>query len=71
MSKKLGNWSLVGSGLMFGLYCFNVAIGKISLVASKKPFFSMGDVGEFLVLFAAVIFLVVAMLDRETQSKTK
>jgi heme A synthase len=69
MSKKIGNRWLIGSGLLFGLYCLNVAIGKIALISSQKPFFSMGDVGEFMVLFAAVICLVVTMLEREAQSE--
>lgn len=67
MSKKVGRWWLVSSGLLFGIYCLNVAVGKIALVADVKPFFSMGDVGEFVVLFAAVICLVITMLEREAQ----
>ena len=64
---KTGGWWLIGSGLLFGLYCLNVASGKLALVSGKKPFISMGDVGEFLMLFAAVICLVIAMLQREAQ----
>jgi hypothetical protein len=67
MSKKTGNWWLVSSGLLFGLYCLNVAVGKIALLSNTKPFFSMGDVGEFMVLFGAVICLVVTMLEREAE----
>ena len=66
MSEKIGHWWLVSSGVLFGLYCLNVALGKIALVSDKKPFFSLGDVGEFFVLFAAVICLVVTMLERES-----
>lgn len=69
MSNKLGHWWLVCSGLLFGIYCLNVAIGKIALLSGKKPFFSMGDVGEFFVLFTAVICLVITMLEREAQSE--
>ncbi len=65
MSKKTGHWWLVSSGLLFGIYCLNVAVGKIALITDMKPFFSMGDVGEFFVLFAAVFCLVVTMLERE------
>ena len=71
MSKKIGRWWLISSGLLFGIYCLNVAVGKIALVSDMKPFFSMGDVGEFLLLFAAVMFLVVAMLEREAQQQAK
>ncbi|MFT4608823.1 MAG: hypothetical protein ACI9V8_001470 [Urechidicola sp.] len=44
MSKKVGNWWLASSGLLFGFYCLNVAVGKLGLVHDKDPIFSMGDV---------------------------
>jgi len=44
MSNKIGHWWMVGSGLLFGFYCLNVAIGKIALVSDKKPFFSIIEV---------------------------
>ncbi len=69
MSKKIGHWWLVGSGLLFAFYCLNVAVGKIALLSGKEPLFSMGDVGEFVVLFAAVICFVVTMLEREALSE--
>jgi hypothetical protein len=71
MSKKIGQWWLICCGLLFGIYCLNVAVGKIALVSGMKPFFSLGDVGEFLVLFVAVMCLVVAMLEREAHQQTK
>ena len=67
MSKRAGHWWLVSSGLLFGFYCLNVVVGKVALLSDKTPLFSMGDVGEFMVLFAAVICLVVTMLEREAQ----
>jgi hypothetical protein len=67
MSKRKGNGWLVGSGLFFGFYCLNVALGKFALMFKQEPLFSTGDVGEFLVLFAAVICLVIAVLLRESQ----
>jgi len=71
MSKKIGHWWLVSSALLFGLYCLNVVVGKIALVSNSKPLFAMGDVGEFVVLFAAVICFVVTMLEREAQTSTE
>jgi hypothetical protein len=71
MSKKTGHWWLVSSGILFGIYCLNVAVGKIALVSDQKPFFAMGDVGEFVVLFAAVICFVITMLEREAHSQTE
>ena len=67
MSKKIGHWWLIGSGLLFGLYCLNVAMGKIALMSNQKPPFSLGDVGEFVVLFSTVICFVIAVLERESQ----
>lgn len=67
MSKANGHWWLLTSGLLFAFYCVNVGVGKIALMLGKKPLFSIGDVGELLVLFAAVICFVVTMLEREAQ----
>lgn len=67
MSKRIGYWWLIGSGLLFGFYSLNVAMGKIALISNQQPLFSLGDVGEFVVLFAAVICFVIAMLEREWQ----
>ncbi len=69
MSKKAGNLWLIGSGLFFGFYCLNVAVGKLALLSNEKPVFSLGDVGEFAVLFGAVVCLVITMLIRESLLK--
>ncbi len=68
MSKRKGNGNgwLIVSGLLFGVYCLNVALGKFALLSDQAPIFSLGDVGEFLMLFAAVIGLVITMLQRES-----
>ena len=65
MTQNLGNKWLIGSGLLFGLYCLNVAVGKMAIGSGEPALFSLGDVGEFLVLFAAVLCFVVTMLKRE------
>jgi len=67
MTQKLGSRWLIASGLLFGLYCLNVAVGKLAIGSGEPPFFSLGDVGEFMVLFAAVLCFVVTMLEREAQ----
>lgn len=69
MTNKLGNIWLIASGLLFGLYCLNVAVGKLAVGSGEAPFFSLGDVGEFMVLFAAVLCFVVTMLEREAYSQ--
>jgi hypothetical protein len=65
MTQKAGNKWLITSGLLFGLYCLNVAVGKLAIGSGEPPLFSLGDVGEFMVLFAAVLCFVVTMLERE------
>ena len=67
MSKQVGSMWLIGSGLLFGLYCLNVILGKLAAGSGEGPLFSMGDVGEFMLLFASVICLIVTMLQREAQ----
>ncbi|MCP4764686.1 MAG: hypothetical protein GY875_00255 [Gammaproteobacteria bacterium] len=69
MTQKVGNRWLIASGLMFALYCLNVALGKLAIGSGEKALFSLGDVGEFLVLFAAVLCFVVTMLEREAQAE--
>mgnify|MGYP006935331212 CR=1 FL=1 len=69
MSKRAGNWWLISSGVFFGLYCANVALGKLSLVLGWKPVVKVNDVTEFSILFAAVICLVIVMLQREYQKQ--
>jgi hypothetical protein len=69
MTNKAGNRWLIASGLLFGLYCLNVALGKLASGSGEAPLFSLGDVGEFLVLFAAVLCFVVTMLEREAFSQ--
>jgi hypothetical protein len=66
MSKRTGNWWLIVSGLLFGFYCLNVAIGKLALLFDKEPLITIGDVGEFAILFSAVICLVITMLIKES-----
>ena len=65
MNQNVGNRWLIGSGLLFGLYCLDVAVGKMAIGSGEPALFSLGDVGEFLVLFAAVLCFVVTMLERE------
>ena len=72
MKNATGNKWLISSGILFGLYCANVIFGKLSLVFEWKPIMKVGDVAEFFILFAAVICLVIVMLQREfNQQKTE
>lgn len=67
MKTKADIWWLSVTGALFGLYFFNVLLGKAALEFDFEPILKLGDVGEFLVLFAAVICFVIEVLRRELQ----
>lgn len=60
-----GRTALLLSGGLFGLYALNVVSGKISTSSGIAIPLNLGDVGEFLTLFAAAICFVIAALQRE------
>jgi hypothetical protein len=47
-----------------GLYLLNILIGKAKILWGWKVF-HLGDIGEFLLLLVASIFLIAAALHRE------
>ncbi|MGH1543407.1 MAG: hypothetical protein ACRBHB_23595 [Arenicella sp.] len=67
MTIKTKNFWLYGAYLFFGLYFLNVIGNKIAISLAITPFFLIGDVGEFLLLFSAVVCFVGAILDRENE----
>ena len=67
MNRKLDTWFLAGAGVLFGLFLLNILAGKAALLFETKPIIATGDVGEFLILFAAVIFFVIVILHREAE----
>jgi hypothetical protein len=74
MKTRFDFWCLTTTGILFGLFVLNVLLGKAALSFGFEPIVQIGDVGEFLVLFAAVIVFVVEVLRREmheANSKTK
>lgn len=60
-----GRWALLASAGFFCLYAANVLSGKISTVSDVTIPLNLGDVGEFITLFAAAICFVIATLRRE------
>ena len=38
MTQNVGNRWLIASGLLFGLYCLNVALGKMASGSGEPPF---------------------------------
>ncbi|MEE4216241.1 MAG: hypothetical protein V2I48_01410 [Xanthomonadales bacterium] len=74
MSKRADFWYLVASGALFGLFVLDVLLGKAALLYGYEPILKLGDVGEFLVLLAAVVLFMIEVLRREaeeTELKTK
>jgi hypothetical protein len=74
MRTRADFWYLVASGALFGLFVLDVLLGKAALNSEFEPILKLGDVGEFLVLLAAVILFVIEVLRREaeeTELKTK
>ena len=57
--------ALIAAGLLFVVFIANIVIGKIAVVGGATTVPGLGDVGEFLVLFAAVVLFIAACLARE------
>ena len=74
MSTRADFWYLVAAGAFFGLFVLDVLLGKAALTYEFEPILKLGDVGEFLVLLAAVILFMIEVLRRESEEidlKTK
>ncbi len=74
MNKRSDTWFLVSAGVLFGLFLLNIFVGKAALIFDMEPILTIGDVGEFLILLAAIICFVIGVLHLETQQsdmKTK
>ena len=74
MRKRFDIWCLVSAGILFGLFLLNIFLGKAALLLDMEPILTVGDVGEFLILLAAVICFIIEVLRLESQKadlKTK
>ncbi len=74
MKKGVDIWYLSAAGVFFGLFVLDVLLGKAALSFGFEPILKLGDVGEFLMLLAAVICFMIEALRCEAQqagSKTK
>ena len=65
MKKSSDTWFLASAGILFGVFLLDIFLGKAALELDMEPIISVGDVGEFLLLLAAVICFVVVVLHRE------
>ena len=59
------NKALLGAAVLFIVFIANIVIGKIAVLGGATSAPGLGDVGEFLVLFAAVALFIAACLARE------
>ncbi len=56
---------LLAAAVLFLVFVANIVIGKIAVLGGATVVPGLGDVGEFLVLFAAVVLFIAACLTRE------
>jgi len=74
MKNRSDIWYLVSAGVLFGLFLLNIFVGKAALLFDMEPILTIGDVGEFVILLAAVISFVIVVLrleSRESDVKTR
>ena len=67
-NRKVGRGALIACFVLFAVYFINVVVGKIN-IAYRLSLPHLGNVAEFLTLFAACVLLIVAALKRETAEK--
>ncbi len=63
--SRTGRGTLLAAAILFLVFVANIVIGKIAVLGGATVVPGLGDVGEFLVLFAAVVLFIVACLTRE------
>ena len=61
----IGRYALLGAGVLFAVFAVNIVVGKVAVLGGATTVPGLGDVGEFLVLFAAVILFIIGCLARE------
>ena len=60
-----GRLALWGAAICFVAFVANIVIGKIAVLGGATSTPGLGDVGEFLLLFVAVVLFIAACLARE------
>jgi hypothetical protein len=63
--RGIARGPLLAAGILFLVFVANIVIGKIAILGGATVVPGLGDVGEFLVLFAAVVLFIIACLSRE------
>ena len=64
-TPKPGRGFLLASLACFVVFAANIVIGKIAIARGATTTPGLGDVGEFLTLFVAVVLFIAACLARE------
>ena len=62
---RTGRGTLLVAAILFLVFVANIVIGKIAILGGATVAPGLGDVGEFLVLFAAVVLFIAACLAHE------
>lgn len=63
--SKPGRGLMLASLLVFLVFAGNIVIGKVATLQGATTAPGLGDVGEFLTLFVAVVLFIAACLTRE------
>ena len=66
-----GRRPLIAAFVLFLAFIANIVVGKVGVMMGATEAPGIGDVGEFLVLFAAVVLFIAACLARERQANPK
>lgn len=61
----LVRWALPVSAVLFCGFALNVVVGRILVSSGSTGGTGLPDVAEFLIFLAAVIFFVIAIIERE------
>ena len=69
-SPKPGRGFLLASLVFFVIFAANIVWGKIAITQGATTTPGLGDVGEFLTLFVAVVLFIAACLARERAEQT-
>ena len=69
MNEMFRDKALLGAVVLFVVFVANIVVGKVAILGGATTTPGLGDVGEFLVLFAAVVLFIAACLARERAQK--
>lgn len=67
--SKPGRGLLLASLAVFLIFAANIVIGKVATMQGATTAPGLGDVGEFLTLFVAMVLFIAACLARERAEK--